>query len=172
MGVRERLAGLDWTALGRELDERGHATTPPLLTPAECAGLVRLLGDDRRFRSTIDMARYRFGVGRYRYFGEPLPALVVELRRHAYRHLAPIAERITRSAREAGIAHVVPLEPAFRAYEGREAELRVRFDDGHWSALANRLIAAEVAAALRRDPSLLSARGGAQRALAGGAGGS
>jgi hypothetical protein len=97
MGVRERLAGLDWTALARDLDERGHATTPPLLTAAECAALVRLLPDDRHFRSTIDMARYRFGVGRYRYFAAPLPALVGELRRHAYRHLAPIAERWSRA---------------------------------------------------------------------------
>lgn len=73
--------------------------------------------------------------------------------------LAPIAERITRAAHEAGIARVIPLEPAFVPYEGREVELRVRFDDGHWSALANRLVASEVAASLLREPAVLSAHG-------------
>jgi hypothetical protein len=95
--VRERLADLDWTAIARALDERGYATTPALLTAAECVDLVRLFDDERRFRSTIDMERYRFGVGRYRYFAAPLPRLVAELRQHAYRHLAPVAERWARA---------------------------------------------------------------------------
>ena len=38
-------------------------------TPATLAGRV-----DRLFRSTVDMARHRFGRGQYRYFAEPLPA--------------------------------------------------------------------------------------------------
>jgi len=37
------------------------------------------------------MARFRFGEGEYKYFANPLPAVVRELRRHAYPHLAPIA---------------------------------------------------------------------------------
>ena len=93
--VAARLATLDWAALEHMLEERGHAITPPLLQPAECADLVRLYGDERRFRSRVDMARFRFGVGEYRYFAEPLPPLVAALRTHVYRHLAPIANRWT-----------------------------------------------------------------------------
>ena len=39
------------------------------------------------------MARFRFGVGEYRYFARPLPPLVAALREHLYRHLAPVANR-------------------------------------------------------------------------------
>ena len=64
-----------WTgpALEAQLDERGYARTPPLLTQEECGALVELYGDERRFRSRVDMARYRFGVGEYQYFASPLP---------------------------------------------------------------------------------------------------
>ena len=91
--VTERLARLDWAAIGAALDEHGHAKIPPLLTAAECATLAQLFPDPRRFRTVIDMARYRFGVGEYRYFAAPLPPLVAALRTQAYRHLVPIANR-------------------------------------------------------------------------------
>jgi hypothetical protein len=91
--VRERLAAFDWTAIEASLWEWGYARTPPLLTPAECAGLIALYPDDARFRSRIDMARYRFGLGEYKYFAHPLPPLVAALREHAYPPLAAIANR-------------------------------------------------------------------------------
>jgi hypothetical protein len=88
-----RLAAIDWPAAAASLDDLGYAKLPPLLTPGECAALIALYGDDTRFRSTIDMARYRFGVGAYRYFAHPLPAIVHDLRVHAYPPLAGIANR-------------------------------------------------------------------------------
>ncbi len=91
--IRERIARLDWPAIAQSLDERGHATTPRLLEAGECAALVQLYTDERRFRSRIDMARYRFGEGEYKYFAAPLPPLVQALRVHLYRRLAPIANR-------------------------------------------------------------------------------
>jgi hypothetical protein len=48
--------------------EYGYAKTPPVLTARECTELVALYADASRFRSRVDMARYRFGVGDYRYF--------------------------------------------------------------------------------------------------------
>ena len=90
-----RLARLDWSAIARQLDERGHAVTPPLLTAAECRAVAAMWNDTGRFRSHIDMARHRFGVGEYRYFAEPLPAVVARLRTWAYARLAPTANRWT-----------------------------------------------------------------------------
>src|ERR1700754_1214265 len=86
----ERVDGLDWEALGTQLDERGFAITEPVLDEGECAELAGLF-DGGRFRTTVDMARHRFGDGRYRYFDHPLPDAIAELRESFYRHLAPIA---------------------------------------------------------------------------------
>jgi hypothetical protein len=89
--LKTRLAKLDWQAISRRLDDQGFATIPPLLTPSECDQLVRLYRDDQRFRSRIDMARFRFGEGEYKYFGNPLPDIVQSLRAGAYPNLAAIA---------------------------------------------------------------------------------
>jgi hypothetical protein len=86
-----RLAALDWEAIERSLWDWGWARTPPLLTALECDGLMALYDEDHRFRSRIDMARYRFGVGEYKYFGHPLPPVVAALRADLYPRLAPIA---------------------------------------------------------------------------------
>ncbi|MBI3791790.1 MAG: 2OG-Fe(II) oxygenase [Gemmatimonadetes bacterium] len=89
--IAQRLAALDWDAIAAELDARGLATTPPVLTPGECAALAALYDEPARFRSTVDMARHRFGAGTYKYFARPLPAVVEALRVHAYPHLARVA---------------------------------------------------------------------------------
>lgn len=75
------------------LDRAGHAVLPGLLPGATCAALARLFDDDDRFRSSVDLARYRFGEGRYRYFAAPLPCAVETLRRTFYPPLARIAQR-------------------------------------------------------------------------------
>ncbi len=91
MDIAARVKALDWDAIARELWEYGYAKTPPVLTSEECEELIALYPDEARFRSRIDMARYRFGVGEYKYFAHPLPATVAELRRAAYPHLAAVA---------------------------------------------------------------------------------
>ena len=91
--IGKRLAALDWSAIERSMWEYGYARTPPVLTPTECAELIALYDDEPRFRSRIDMARYRFGVGEYKYFAAPLPPLVEALRENAYPPLAAIANQ-------------------------------------------------------------------------------
>jgi hypothetical protein len=90
--VETRLERIDWEEVARGLGERSWATTPPLLTAAECAELIALYSEEARFRSRVDMARFRFGEGEYKYFTSPLPPTVLALRRHAYPRLAPIAD--------------------------------------------------------------------------------
>jgi len=91
--IGKRLNALDWSAIERSMWEYGYAKTPPVLTPDECADLAALYGDEGRFRSRIDMARYRFGVGEYKYFAAPMPPLVEALRERAYPPLAAIANQ-------------------------------------------------------------------------------
>lgn len=89
----ERIGAIEWETAEESLWKWGCARTPPLLTSDECAELIRVYSDDSRFRSRIDMARYRFGVGEYKYFADPLPPVVALLRAHLYPRLAPIANR-------------------------------------------------------------------------------
>ncbi|HXO24052.1 MAG TPA: proline hydroxylase, partial [Streptosporangiaceae bacterium] len=74
------LATWDWPAIGADLDASGCAITPRLLTPAQCHDLAGLYDRPELFRSTIDMARHRFGSGQYRYFTHDLPEPVRALR--------------------------------------------------------------------------------------------
>ncbi|MGH7965857.1 MAG: 2OG-Fe(II) oxygenase [Candidatus Binatia bacterium] len=99
MTIKERLASLDRQVIERSLWERGYAKTPPVLTANECTELIALYTDENRFRSRIDMARYRFGVGEYKYFADPLPPLVQALRTYAYPPLAAIANRWMKALR-------------------------------------------------------------------------
>lgn len=86
------VADLDWGLHAQALDDEGFATTRPILGPAACRALRRRFDDEgTRFRSTIDMARYNFGRGRYRYFDYPLPDEVQALREAFYPPLADIA---------------------------------------------------------------------------------
>jgi uncharacterized protein len=86
-----RLQQAEWPRIAQALGDQGWATTRPLLTANECADLIALYSEEHRFRSRIDMARFRFGAGEYKYFANPLPPAVLALRRHAYPHLASIA---------------------------------------------------------------------------------
>jgi hypothetical protein len=91
--VKERLAGVDWQTIARDLDQWGYAQTGCILPRESCRELIRLYDDENRFRSRISMAQFRFGLGEYKYFAEPLPSLVAHIRTEAYPYLSPIANR-------------------------------------------------------------------------------
>jgi len=91
--LAQRLAAIDWPGIEEQLDAWGHATTGPLLTPAEAQEARGWYDDAGRFRSRIVMRRHGFGEGEYQYFANPLPELVLDLRRLVYPKLAGIANR-------------------------------------------------------------------------------
>jgi hypothetical protein len=89
--LEQRIEALDWDALSGALLEDGFAVVERLLTDAECDALIALYGQDALFRSTIDMQRFNFGRGEYRYFNYPLPGLVQLLREAIYGRIAQAA---------------------------------------------------------------------------------
>jgi hypothetical protein len=136
--LADRVDALDWDDLGARLDEHGFAVTEPLLDAGECAALAALF-DDGRFRSTIDMARHRFGDGRYRYFDHPLPEAIAELRTALYRHLAPVANRwadlLSGDNPTFPLEHDELLERCRAAGQPRPTPLILRYGEGDWNAL-------------------------------------
>ncbi len=91
--IGQRVERISWPEIEAELDERGHATTGPLLTSAECRALAGLYGEPAHFRKRIIMGQHAYGEGEYQYFAYPLPEIVAALRRLVYPRLAPIANR-------------------------------------------------------------------------------
>jgi hypothetical protein len=133
-GVGERIAELDWPALAARLDDDGFVQTPPVYAAAECRELADAY-DDGRFRSTIDMRRYRFGEGEYKYFDAPLPDLIEHARRALY---PPLAELANEWARRLGEPADLPddlegfLDRCHAAGQTRTTPLLLRyFEGGH-----------------------------------------
>jgi len=91
MTNEDRLAAVDWDRVEADLDQQGWATTQPLLTSAEREALIASYDDDSLFRSTITMARHGFGRGEYRYFANPLPELIGDIRQSLYGRLVGTA---------------------------------------------------------------------------------
>ncbi|GAA1941464.1 2OG-Fe(II) oxygenase [Amycolatopsis minnesotensis] len=128
----------NWDTLAKELDEHGCALTEPVLSPEECREIAGWYHEAERFRSTIDMARYRFGQGEYRYFGYPVPDPVRELREAFYPRLLPI---VRDWARRLGWAAEWPetleewLERCHAAGQSRPTPILLRYGAGDWNAL-------------------------------------
>lgn len=136
--VTERMGRVHWGPVVQEVDDLGCALTSRILTRDECASISGLYDQSERFRATIDMARYRFGSGQYRYFGRPLPALVAELREALYPRLLPIArdwaEKLGRpspwpDALEEWLAR------CRAAGQTRPTPILLRYRAGDWNAL-------------------------------------
>jgi hypothetical protein len=134
----DRVDRLHWADIGAGLDGVGVAPTASVLTVRECRALVDIYGDDARFRSTIDMARHRFGEGQYRYFDHPLPEVVAELRAAFWPHLLPIARTwAERRGRPAPWPDRLEdwLDRCHEAGQTRPTPLMLRYGPGDWNAL-------------------------------------
>ena len=109
-----------------------------MLSVTECQRLIDGYRDDGLFRSTIDMARHRFGQGQYRYFAHPLPDIVTDLRAAFWPHLLPIA-REWASRRGQAVAWPESfddwLDQCHRAGQERPTPLMLRYGPGDWNAL-------------------------------------
>jgi hypothetical protein len=91
MELKERIELLDWSRLTGDMNEKGYASASNVLTDAECDELIHQYNNGALYRKTINMERYRFGLGEYKYFQYPLPGLIQQLREGVYPKLAPIA---------------------------------------------------------------------------------
>lgn len=136
--VTKRVDRIDWPHVAGDLDEVGLAIAGPVLQAKECRSIAGLYEQDDRFRSTVDMARHRFGQGQYRYFAHPLPDTVTALRAAFWPHLLAIA-RCWAERRE----QPAPWPDAFddwldrchAAGQTRPTPLMLSYGPGDWNAL-------------------------------------
>jgi uncharacterized protein len=136
--ISTRVDLIDWPAVIDDVNAYGCALTSPILEPDECRSISGLYDRAELFRSTIDMARHRFGSGQYRYFRRPLPAVVAELREALYPRLLPIARDW---AAKLGQPAAWPdtfdewLTMCHAAGQTRPTPILLRYHDGDWNAL-------------------------------------
>src|SRR6266478_321735 len=139
VSIAERINALDWGSAEQTLSERGYAITAPILSAAECSAVAALFHDAGRFRSHIIMERYRFGIGDYKYFANPLPELVAELRGSAYPHLAVVANHWATTAREDTPRyprdHAAFLKLCHKAGQTKPTPLMLHYEVGGYNCL-------------------------------------
>ena len=135
---KDRVDGADWAHIAAEVSELGCALTPRLLTPAECGALAGLYDHGGRFRSVVNMERYRFGAGEYKYFAPPLPEPVEELKRALYPRLLPVArDWYGKLGRPAPWPDTLDewLEMCHAAGQAKSTAILLKYGSGDWNAL-------------------------------------
>lgn len=138
LAIAERIAQLDWPQIRQAVEADGFATLPPILSPRECTDLSDTYEVRERFRNRIDMARFRFGLGEYKYFAAPLPPIVAELRTSLYRRVVPIANDWMKAL---GIRLSFPdtlddfLERCHRSGQTKPTPLLLRYEAGGYNCM-------------------------------------
>jgi hypothetical protein len=139
IAASRRIDELNWDEAAASLSARGYAVTAPILAERECKELMALYGEEARFRSHILMERYRFGVGDYKYFANPLPEIVQEVRISAYPHLANIANQWAEQFGERGAAytreHAAFLKICHDAGQNKPTPLMLHYEAGGYNCL-------------------------------------
>lgn len=82
---------MDWNSIYNSLNEKGYASVKGVLSKKECENLSGMYSSNQLYRNVINMQRYRFGKGEYKYFNYPLPPAIQVLREELYQPLASIA---------------------------------------------------------------------------------
>ncbi len=137
-GWQNRVDSGDWDAITAELNDFGGAMLPRLLTDDEAEAIQRLYSADRMFRATIDMRRYRFGEGEYRYFHQPYPEPIEALKQSLYPRLLPIArDWWTKLGRECPWPDTLDewLDMCHVAGQKKSTAILLKYGAGDWNAL-------------------------------------
>lgn len=88
-----KLADIPWSEICLDLDHKGYAHLPNLLSASDCQKMISVYDQMDLFRKRIEMARYRFGQGEYKYFADPLPPLIAQLRKTIYEQTCNLAQK-------------------------------------------------------------------------------
>jgi len=91
--IKQRLADVDWESVAESMHAKGYAHVPGPLAAVDCDELIAHYDEPKFYRKTITMERYRFGLGEYKYFNYPLPAILQTIRETVFPELAPVANQ-------------------------------------------------------------------------------
>jgi len=136
--LHERIDQVDWSEIRRVVDAEGFATLPPILSAAECSELDRMYDVRARFRSRIEMARFGYGMGEYKYFAAPLPSIVADLRGFLYPQVQSLANEWMETMRlEVSFPQTLAefLENCHRQGQTKPTPLLLKYEAGGYNCL-------------------------------------
>ncbi|WP_396590903.1 2OG-Fe(II) oxygenase [Allomuricauda sp. R78024] len=90
---KDRLDGIIWQNVQNEIAQQGYSILENVLDDTHCSELIDGFTDSTLYRKTVEMERYRFGSGTYKYFRYPLPETLQQLREKTYPKLALVANQ-------------------------------------------------------------------------------
>lgn len=136
--LAERITALDWHLIQQSLNEQGYAKIPSILDQAQCHEIINTYEHNNNFRNTIEMGRYRFGIGEYKYYQAPLPNLIAQLRNGFYPLLAQTANHwLAQLGRDAiypdTLAHF--LDQCHQLGQVRSTPLILKYEAGGYNCL-------------------------------------
>ncbi|HEY9000237.1 MAG TPA: 2OG-Fe(II) oxygenase [Mucilaginibacter sp.] len=136
--MKEIIDQLDWNTISSHLDEHGYALIKQVITVDECTQLAKAYDQKELYRKTINMERYRFGQGEYKYFNYPLPPIIEQIRKSVYPHLASVANtwmKILNIDKRFPETHSELLEECHTHQQTRPTPLILRYDKGGYNTL-------------------------------------
>ncbi|XHR92783.1 2OG-Fe(II) oxygenase [Mucilaginibacter sp. UC70_90] len=90
--LKDRIKNLHWDQINKTLHNKGFVIVKQILDKAACNALINDYNADE-YRKTVNMERYRFGYGEYKYYKYPLPAIITDLRESVYPYIVPVANK-------------------------------------------------------------------------------
>jgi len=85
------MKSIESAEIANALQLNGYAVLSNYLTKEECFDLAKDYDCTDIYRSVINMERYRFGKGEYKYFSYPLPEFIQSIREQVYPKLVHLA---------------------------------------------------------------------------------
>ncbi|MEZ4974608.1 MAG: 2OG-Fe(II) oxygenase [Cyclobacteriaceae bacterium] len=125
------------TTISESLNTKGYAIVPSVLSALECQSLIENYQSDL-YRTVINMQRYRFGRGEYKYFKYPLPDTVQTLRQELYKPLAPIANEWMKNLKIPDafpLSHEAFIKKCHQQNQLRPTPLILKYEPGDYNTL-------------------------------------
>ncbi|WP_428740200.1 2OG-Fe(II) oxygenase [Tenacibaculum sp.] len=128
----------DWHLVTEEMHQNGYAIVPKLLSDEQCEVLKADYDNPNLYRKTVVMARYRFGLGEYKYFNYPLPDIIQTVRANMYPKLAPIANTWFKALKidiQFPLSHSELLDKCHKKGQEKATVLILKYNKGGFNTL-------------------------------------
>ncbi len=136
--VIDKIQALDWDVITEQIHQQGFALIKQILSTEQCDLLKQLYSQPDLYRKSVEMQRYRFGLGDYKYFTYPLPNLIERIRHEVYPHLVPIANawfRVLKLERSFPSSHAEFLQQCHQHGQTLATPLILKYGQGGFNTL-------------------------------------